>query len=183
MHKTMEEMVQEIYDRQAIRAVVERYSRGVDRQDKTLLLSCYHPDAIDDHGMFVGPSDDFFDWTMPSHLCLFRTHQHVVANHYCELEGNTAHTETYYMFVGMSVAGDQVSMSGGRYVDRMEKRDGEWKITVRKCVVEWQSDNMKHEGVRQIYDAVGKVTRDREDLSYDRPLLYDPARNGLRMGA
>jgi hypothetical protein len=31
-----------------------RYSRGIDRLDRDMLLSAYHPDAIDDHGMFVG---------------------------------------------------------------------------------------------------------------------------------
>lgn len=47
-------MVRELHDRQVIRQVVERYARSVDRQDKDILVSCYHSDAIDDHGMFVG---------------------------------------------------------------------------------------------------------------------------------
>jgi ketosteroid isomerase-like protein len=182
MDEAIEQMVRELHDRQAIRAVLDRYSRGVDRQDKALLVSCYHPDAIDDHGMFVGPADEFFDWTMPSHLHLFRTHQHIVTNHVCELDGDVAHCETYYMFVGMTVEGNQLAMSGGRYVDRMEKRDGDWKIAARKCLVEWGSENMQVEGMAQVYAAVGKVARDRSDCSYDRPLKNDPARHGIRMG-
>jgi hypothetical protein len=31
-----------------------RYSRAIDRLDRELLLSVYHEDAVDDHGVFVG---------------------------------------------------------------------------------------------------------------------------------
>lgn len=182
MNAELEQMVRTLHDRQSIRDVIDRYSRGVDRQDKDILLSCYHADAVDDHGMFVGPADEFFDWLDPSHLHMFRTHQHIVCNHTCELAGDTAHCETYYMFAGMTGEDNQLAMSGGRYVDRMEKRGGEWKIAARKCLVEWGSANMTVEGMADVYAAVGIVARDRTDCSYDRPLVNDPARVGIRMG-
>lgn len=182
MNTELETVVRELHDRQAIRDVVNRYSRAVDRQDKALLLSCYHPEAIDDHGMFVGPAHEFFDWTDPSHLNMFKGHQHVICNHLCELDGNTAHCETYYFFAGMIKDSNQLAMSGGRYIDRMEKRNSEWRIVARKCVVEWGSDNMTSEEMAQVYAAVGNVARDKSDLSYDRPLNIDMSRNGIRMG-
>jgi hypothetical protein len=182
MDADLEAMARSLHDRQAIRDVVNRYCRGVDRQDKALVTSCYHPDAIDDHGMFVGRSDEFFDWTDPSHLHLFSTHQHVVCNHTCELDGDTAHCETYYFFAGMRKADNQLAMSGGRYIDRMERRDGAWRIAARKCLVEWNSANMVVEGMAEVYAAVGKVARDRSDASYNRPLTNDPARVGIKMG-
>ncbi len=182
MDAELERMVRELHDRQAIRDVVNRYSRGVDRQDKEILVSCYHPDALDDHGMFVGPADDFFDWTEPSHLCMFDGHQHIIANHTCELDGDTAHCETYYVFAGMAKATGKLEMSGGRYIDRMEKRNGEWRIAARKCVVEWGTEAMATPETMQVYEPVGKRARDRSDLSYDRPLMIDMARNGLRLG-
>ena len=55
-----ERMVRETHDRQAIHALVCNVSRAIDRQDRELLLSCFHPDALDDHGMFVGGPADFF---------------------------------------------------------------------------------------------------------------------------
>ncbi len=182
MDAELEAMIRELHDRQAIRDVVNRYSRGVDRQDRELLLSCYHPDAIDDHGMFVGPASEFFDWTDPSHLFMFRTHQHVVANHSCELDGETAHCETYYFFAGMTREGNQLALSGGRYIDRMEKRGGQWRIAARKCVVEWGSENMVIPEMAEVYAAVGTVARDKTDCSYDRPLAIDLTRIGIRMG-
>jgi hypothetical protein len=182
MTPELEAMVRMLADRQAIADVIARYSRGVDRQDKALLESCYHPEAIDDHGMFVGTADDFFDWTDPSHLHLFRTHQHITANHNCELDGDTAHCETYYIFAGMMKHDNALAMSGGRYVDRMEKRGGEWRIAVRKCLVEWTSANMTVPEMADVYAAVGKVARDHSDCSYDRPLRVDMTRVGIRMG-
>jgi len=175
-------MVRTLHDRQAIRDVVDRYCRGVDRQDKELVTSCYHPDAIDDRGMFVGAPDDLFDWTDPSHLHLFSSHQHFVCNHTCELAGDTAHCETYYIFAGMRKADNQLAMSGGRYVDRMERREGAWRIAARKTLVEWGSENMAVQDMAEVYAAVGKVARDRSDCSYDRPLTNDPSRIGIRMG-
>ena len=37
-------------DDQAIRDVLARYWRGIDRQDPELVLGTYHPGAYDDHG-------------------------------------------------------------------------------------------------------------------------------------
>lgn len=182
MDTQLEAMIRELHDRQAIRDVVHTYSRGVDRQDRDLLLSCYHPDAIDDHGMFVGPADEFFDWTDPSHLRYFRTHQHIITNHICALEGDTAHCETYWMFAGMVKESDQLATYGGRYIDRMERRDGAWRIAARKCVLEYWGEGMVVPEAAAAYAAVGTVARDRTDSSYDRPLTVDPARIGIRMG-
>lgn len=182
MDPELEAIVRTLHDRQAIGDVVNRYCRAIDRQDKDLLVACYHPDAIDDRGMFVGPAEALFDWTDPSHLHLFSTHQHIVCNHTCELAGDTAHCETYYVFAAMRKADGQLAMSGGRYVDRMEKRGGEWRIAARKCLVEWSSANMGAEAMAEVYAAVGRSARNRSDVSYDRPLTNDPARVGIRMG-
>lgn len=49
-------------------------------------------------------------------------------------------------------------MSGGRYIDRMEKREGTWKIAARKCLVEWGSKNIQVEGMAEVYAAVGMAS-------------------------
>lgn len=50
----IEAEVREQRDRSEIWQVLMNYCRGVDRLDRELLLSCYHPDATDDHGIFMG---------------------------------------------------------------------------------------------------------------------------------
>jgi ketosteroid isomerase-like protein len=179
----LDKMIQELHDKQAIREVMTNYSRGIDRRDKAILLSCYHPDALDDHGMFVGGPDDFYEWTDPSHLRHFKTHQHIVTNHSCSLEGNVAHTETYWMFAGMPQGEGKLATFGGRYLDRLEKRDGQWRITARKCVLEWWgAEGMVTPETLAARAGGGKVAKDRTDCSYDRPLTVNPERIGLRLG-
>jgi hypothetical protein len=53
-----------------------------------------------------------------------------------------AHAETYYLFVGTDCEpANHVTVSGGRYVDRLERRDGRWAIADRVCVVEWNAES------------------------------------------
>ncbi len=52
----------ELVDRELIRDLVQRYARGVDRRDFELVRSCYHADAIDEHGPYVGGVDGFVEF-------------------------------------------------------------------------------------------------------------------------
>ena len=55
------DQLQYLLDRQAIADVLVTYSRAIDRLDRDLLISVYHPDAIDDHGVFIGTREEFAD--------------------------------------------------------------------------------------------------------------------------
>ena len=120
----LERQLRELIDRQAIHDVILRYCRGVDRLDRALILSAYHPDAIDDHGIFVGGPEAFADHFSAFHATRQTATQHIVTNHTCELDGDTAHCETYWLFAAMNREGPPLSLGGGRYVDRMERRAG-----------------------------------------------------------
>jgi hypothetical protein len=65
-----------------------------------------------------------------------------------------------------------MTISGGRYVDRLERRDGRWAIVVRVCVVEWikESSSSISEDVIAMLSAAQTPTKDRSDPSYARPL-------------
>lgn len=186
-----EKTVMELHDRLAIQDVLARYSRGIDRLDRELLLSVYHPDAIDDHGVFIGNPEDFVDWAFAMHRATHMSHQHCVLNHTCELNGDVAHTETYYVFVGMNRQGEPVGVSGGRYVDRIEKRNGKWAIAARVCIRDWAPLKEIPESLDQSKMSVVKLKdpvllallskgpqpmRDRNDVSYQRPLTIPPER-------
>ena len=192
----LERTVRELADRQAILDCLMNYSRGVDRLDRELLLSCYHEDAVDDHGMFVGDREEFADWVVGMHSGTHLSHQHCLFNHSCDLDGDVAHTETYYMFAGMNRVGTPLVTSGGRYVDRFEKRDGRWAIADRVCIRDWAPldeppDPEDPSTLTAIRAALPPAvlafmrggplpTRDRNDPSYARPLTTDPER--LKLG-
>lgn len=165
--------VQQLQDRQAIRDCINIYCRAVDRLDRELLLSVYHPDAIDDHGLFLAGREDFADQAFSFHRERQHSTQHIVTNHVCELDGDVAHAETYWMFAAMNKAGAPLSISGGRYIDRFEKRDGRWAIAARLCMADWHGapgESAVPPELRAILNDGGTPARDRSDPSYMRPL-------------
>ena len=83
-----------------------------------------------------------------------------------------AHTETYYLFVGRNR--DETNwMAGGRYIDRLERRDGAWKIALRTNAIEWSglvpTLPIPFGDVPDL-QANGAPARGKEDPSYQRPL-------------
>lgn len=182
MTKSIEALVCELYDKQKIRELVANYCRGVDRMDRNLVMSCYHDDAIDDHGFFVGGPESFWAFVSRYHSNAQSTHQHIITNHICELDGDTAHTETYWMMAGMDAKDDSLTFGGGRYIDRMEKRAGDWRILARKCVSEWggtpSASKVAPEFMAMLRES-GVVARDKSDSSYERPLTIASGRIGI----
>jgi hypothetical protein len=159
--------VEELLDRAQITDCLHRYARGVDRHDVELLRSAYHEDAIDDHGNFVGTRDEFVEWVMQFHADHVR-HQHAISNITIDLDGDVAHTETYY-FVVLQYHDDTqpLAINGGRYLDRFEKRDGVWAIAERVSLNEWQHHA---ESVQKAHQQRRGIQQSREDVSYQRPL-------------
>jgi len=124
--------------RSEIEDVVLRYCRGIDRMDAELVRSCYHPDATDSHGNFHGGVEEFlaFAWKL---LARYECTMHFVGNLLVELEGPAAVAETYGVALHRSAdPRPQLNLvSGFRFVDRFERRDGPWRIAKRVAVTEW----------------------------------------------
>lgn len=174
--------LRQLLDRQQIHDCILRYCSAVDRFDREMLLSVYHPDAIDDHGAFVGGREAFVDWAFAYHTKYQHTHKHFVLNHRCELDGDTAHTETYWLFTGNNRQAPLASLHTGRYLDRFEKRSGVWAIAARKCIIEGGgalTDIPVDPAALAAYAATGVATRDRSDPSYLRPLTITRAPQAL----
>jgi hypothetical protein len=164
--------VREQADRQAILDCLHRYTRGVDRHDRALMLSAYHPDAWDDHGVAAGTAADFVDWAINWHHEFQTRHQHIITNHTVEIDGDTAHGETYYIFWGINRQGPP-TLAFGRYIDRFEKRGGRWAIAYRVCINEHNTEGKAAQlppEWQQMVESTGPNTRSKEDASYIRPL-------------
>ena len=165
--------------RQDISDCLARFSRGIDRFDKDLFLSAFHKDAEISAGPFVGGPADLYEWAAQMHEQGQVATQHNLLNHSCDLDGDTAHTETYYLFVGRN-RDDSNWMAGGRYIDRLECRDGEWKISLRTNVIEWSglvpTTPIPFTDVADI-NANGASLRSKDDMSYVRPLVNKRQKN------
>jgi len=174
-------MVQILADRVAIHDCLTRYCRAIDRLDRELLLSVYHDDAIDDHGVFVGGPQAFADWALAYHSRAQYVTQHIITNHSCDLDGDVAHTETYYQLAAMNKQGAALTLSGGRYIDRFERRNGRWAIAVRKLVGDWAGvpgEAILSPAGRAALNSGATPARDKSDPSYDRPLTTNTSRIG-----
>lgn len=184
-----EKILRELRDWQEIIDITYRFSRGVNRLDKELLRSVFHPDAIDDHSFFVGGRDDLLDWIDTVYTNISVT-QHFVTNQTIDLDGDTAHVESYWFVANVGLEGVNVILRGGRYIDRFERREGRWAIAARACLVEW---NAGTNGMAIPPDVMaklretGKSAKDKSDLSYQRPLkierepiLVNPHKAGMK---
>jgi len=175
MASEVETLVREMKDRQDIYDCIMRYCRGIDRLERAVLLSAYHPDAVDDHGTFVGPVDKFADYVFDLHTTHQHRTQHHITNHRCEIDGNEAHAESYYQFRSLNKAPPLYTLASGRYLDRLEKRDGVWGIVDRVCLVEIRNEHWAPTGFEGDADYM-PARRDLGDTSYQHPLKVDRTR-------
>jgi hypothetical protein len=130
----------ELCAKDEIREVLARLARGTDRRDPELIRSCYHADAVDDHGAFRGSPAEFAEW-VPKALSIFASTMHVLGNVAIELDGDVAEVESYctahHVFPASDPGGARDSVLGLRYLDRFERRGGRWLIAARLCAYEY----------------------------------------------
>jgi hypothetical protein len=171
---SVDSVMRALADKDEIRDVLMRYSRGVDRLDVALLTSCYHEDSWDDHGHFKGTGHEFASFIVES--LKGRTHHttHSVANVLIEINDDDpdgARAESYAIAYLRRRADDDewLDIFAGRYVDRFARRHGVWRIARRVVVHDWSTSTrldaassfpLPMEGFTQ-------GTRDRSDLVYE----------------
>ena len=133
--------------------VLARYCQGVDRRDWQRVLSCYHPDAHDSHGMFAGTPAELVEWMKGNHEHVSSC-MHVMTNVRIEVsteDPSLARTESYCLShkIVSSAAHDPFLSASGvegaihrtiacRFVDTFEYRPATgWRILNRTVVFEW----------------------------------------------
>ena len=174
MDGALEAKLHELVARQEIWSLLLRYARGLDRVDRELIRSCYWDDAIDDHHGFVGTPDQFIDWSFAFGETTIVQH-HGLGNHSCEIDGDAAHAETYYTYVGENPEPPHL-FSIGRYIDHFQRRGGVWKMANRVTVIEknFALSDFPGDAIIRLGDTSSgpllPATRNRSDLSYQRPV-------------
>lgn len=165
--------------KQAITEGLYRYCRGIDRMDRALMATVFHPDATVDYSHFAGTWQGFTDWVWKGHES-FAIHSHQVTNILIEVEaaGDRAESESYVIASLWRPEGEptsQVVVSGhgvegstrtgtvhhvrARYADRWSLRQDTWGIDYRRCIVDLQT-------IETTTGLLGGGRRDPEDPSY-----------------
>ena len=162
--------IQLLKDRQEILDCLVREARGRDRHDVELTRSAYWDDGFDEHGPSIMPAPDYPARANAGHAAFFAATQHNLANHSCEIDGDVATCETYV--VGTLLSKDQQTciIAPGRYIDRLERRNGEWRIAARRCTVEMSAQGSTEFLHSAAVKGFPKGTWDKDDLSYHRPI-------------
>lgn len=136
---------QALLDREAIRDCLYRYCRGIDRCDEAALRSAYWPDATDCHGAWKGSATGFIDQALTK-LRQGGRRVHQISNILIELAGDVAAVES--SFIALQSTATQPGRETflcGRYVDRFERRQGEWRVADRTVVYDWIEERTRPE--------------------------------------
>lgn len=145
-----------VADRLQIQDVMYRWCRSVDRLDRDAMLDVFHPDAIDSHGPYIGPVDGLVDWIFERHKPIpFSSHfignlliefaspdVALVESYVRTIQHYPAHAKSQLsQLTGGAKGPDDQAMdmfTSSRYLDRMERRDGVWKIAHRTLIQDWK---------------------------------------------
>ncbi len=127
--------------REQIRDCLARLARGEDRRDAGLIVGCFWPDAATDYGIFAGDFDAYLAWVVPGSDAIAVT-QHILGQSLIIVEGDAARVETQVSAYHRIDAGDGARdiWLGGRYLDVMERRAGDWRIAHRTMLYDWFRD-------------------------------------------
>ncbi len=120
-------------------ALENTYTRGVDRLDLDMVRSCYHPDATDDHGEYVGDVDGFIEW-LARILPPLEISQHFIGNFLVDVRGDEAFAELYvHSHTRLRDENGQPvnRIRCVRFYDRLDRRNGTWLIADRHVVFDW----------------------------------------------
>lgn len=153
---------EEVADRLAITDKIYRYCRSVDRLDVPLGHSVFHEDSHARFPTYEGTGRGWIDKVCVDHLQLLN-HSHQVTNIIITLDGAHAGSEAYVTAKLRSLENGGIVEREfcARYVDRWSKRDGEWAIDSRDCIIDFDAER-EINPVRE--NDLGR--RDRSDPSY-----------------
>ena len=136
----MDPRLQEVIDHHEIRKLLAEYCHGCDRVDTARMAGVYAEDSWDDHGPNKCDGGEFAR-LMTSDLAANRTLcSHQLGQSLITVDGDRAGVETYFIATVRNRPGDDgdvLHQLGGRYVDKLVRIDGAWRIRERICVREW----------------------------------------------
>lgn len=149
-----------------IRDLHLKFCRANDRLDAELMRSVFHPDAVIE---LHEPYDvDRFIAFGQQILAQYTITWHTAPNQLVEVDGDSAWAEHYTISSHRLPASDDGPerdfIAYGRYIDRVERRGGEWRIARRNYLLDYS----RFDPVPPFEGGVGSPggARDRSDPSY-----------------
>jgi SnoaL-like domain len=116
-------------------------------------------------GIFNGAAKDFVPWVISVLKGMERT-SHQICNVLVDVRGERAFSESYFIAYHRIVAdgAERDMIAAGRYLDRHERRAGEWRIAHRQTVYDWTTEQAA------------------TDAAWRRPPMLERIERGRRFG-
>lgn len=129
-----ERAVQLLLDRAALHDLLLEYASGVDRRDMAAVAACFTPDVRARYGpKSFDNRDELVEFIRG--VRFFHTTMHCLGNQFIEVDGDEARLETLGMLTHHTTRPDgepfEYNNSDARYVDRLRRVDGRWRIEER----------------------------------------------------
>jgi hypothetical protein len=160
-------------ERQKISDLYVRFTRGFDRQDAELIRSVFWEDAQIYYGTESNRRDDFIATHLPRHTPM-GGYAHHITSQTVEITGEVAHVESNLIALFRDKNDEWASVQGFRYIDRLDRRNGEWRVSVREAIPHFYLRGESHfDTLADLYwrpEGCWLGTRDKRDPSYRRPL-------------
>jgi SnoaL-like protein len=127
--------LQHALDLEALRNLGQRYARAADARDYDEVGALFHPDAVIDGLRGSSTLNDYLELSRTTPPA-YETSMHVLGDPLIELElgADEATLDTYAVVyqIGATRDGGGNSTLGVRYLDVVERRDGDWRIRRRR---------------------------------------------------
>lgn len=157
----------QLADKLAIVDILHRHCRGLDRGDAALLRACYWRDAEVDYGSYCGPAADFCELVVKALADSYQLTRHCIGNTLLTGSGGDIRCESYVDAAHLSPDGSALMQFAGRYLDRLQQRDGEWRLLYRQVVIDWcHTAAIEDERDSQAFSALAQGRNDGTDPLY-----------------
>lgn len=159
-----------IADRLEIQDLLYRVAFAVDRKDYAALERCYHADAHENHGVYVGDVPGFVAFVKKRHVNIDVSF-HNIGNFTIDfIDNDRALVESSCITFQVIQSDDPAKeptevMSANRYVDIFSRRDARWAIQERHVVAETARISESQRSLFPLALQVEQARRDENDLS------------------
>jgi len=151
------------------------YTRGIDRLDAALICSAFHPGAVlEGYGSEPSTIEKFVEHAIPGLRAGFSATQHRLANISVEDCHDHLFVESYVLALHVIPRDDdldQLCTFAGRYIDRFEYSEKDWRIVKRILVYDYSSIETLGEKMRGQWNF---GARDRSDPVFAAYQKYLP---------
>jgi len=117
--------------------VLMRYGRAIDWLDHPALERVFWPDAAIDLGYFKGSGAEAPGFLVP-HAAGMRRRCHITTNTVLDIAGDDARADSCALTFSVVEGADGTRSAHrftGRYLDRLSRRAGEWRLAARRYLL------------------------------------------------